>query len=312
MLLAAVGCVVSAPAADGPRLVLRAPDLAHPLTETAPAPSRPEDPVKRGVWERVNADRAAAGLAPVAWDEASSRVADAFCADQVREGTRAHFLMNGVPPYARTGLAGIFGVDAENSVAWTSTGASFPKSPLELALAGQAEMMAEKPPNDGHRRTILDPDATHVGIGWAQGGGRFRMAQEFLTRHLAFLTLELAARDPTTLLFQGQVMRGERLMFVTFANEPSPKKLTRSQVNARSQYSHPDARLAYAPEDMTTLHVVGAETLPLVRMGSDGGFSFRFTPSAPGLWTILIYTAPDHGKPRPGGAAVLWLEKTPS
>ena len=29
--------------------------------------------------------------------------------------------------------------------------------------------MEEKPPADGHRRTILDPEATHVGVGYAIG-----------------------------------------------------------------------------------------------------------------------------------------------
>ena len=108
VLLAAAGCAVLAPSPDRPptQLEIRAPDLAHPLTEDYPATSRPEDPVKLGVWKRINADRAAAGLTPVAWDEAASRVADAFCARQIQEQTRGHFLLNGLPPYARMGAGG--------------------------------------------------------------------------------------------------------------------------------------------------------------------------------------------------------------
>ena len=44
-------------------------------------------------------------------------------------------------------------------------------------------MMAEKPPDDGHRQAILDPLWTHVGIGVALEGGEFRMTEEF-TRHV--------------------------------------------------------------------------------------------------------------------------------
>ena len=85
------------------------------------ADSQPRDALKAAVFARINRDRAAAGLPPVAWDEAASRVADAFCVAQVREASRGHFLMDGIPPYARTGFAGVFGVEAQNSVSWTTT-----------------------------------------------------------------------------------------------------------------------------------------------------------------------------------------------
>ena len=54
---------------------------------------------------------------------------------------------------------------------------SFDETVTELALEAHAGMLAEKPPNDGHRRTILDPAATHVGVGYAIVGGSFRMAR---------------------------------------------------------------------------------------------------------------------------------------
>ncbi len=309
VLLAAASCALPAPSPEPTRLEIRAPDLTHSLTEDYPAPSQPEDPVKLGVWRRINSDRAAAGLPPVAWDEAAARVADAFCAKQVFEQTRGHFLTNGLPPYARMGLAGIFGMDFENSVAWTTTGTSFQETALGLALAGQESMMAEKTGHDGHRRTILDPDVTHVGVGWAQGSGRFRMAQEFLVRRLARLTLARAAENPATVLFQGQVLPEYRLTFVTLAHEPTPRPLTRSQANSRTHYEFRDPRLAFVPEGMKSLHVLGAETEDLVRLGPAGDFSFRFTPGTPGLWTIVFYTVVGREKPRPGGAAVLRVEK---
>lgn len=289
--------------------MIRAPDLAHPLTEDYPAPSRPEDPVKLGVWQRINADRSAAGLPPVAWDEAAARVADAFCAKQVQEQTRGHFLINGFPPYARTGLAGVFGMGSENAVAWTTSGTSFQDPPLNLALSGEESMMAEKPPADGHRRTILDPEVTHVGVGWAQGSGRFRMAQEFLVRHLARLTLEQSAGNPATVLVKGQTLSDYRLAFVTLAHESTPRPLTRSQANARTHYEFRPPRLAFVPEGMKSLHVVGAETQDIVRVGPGNDFAFRFTPGAAGLWTIVLYTSNAREKARPGGAAVLWVEK---
>ena len=96
---------------------------------------------------------------------------------------------------------------AENSVSWRTTGALFQEPALELALEGEAAMMAEKPPDDGHRRTILDPGVTHVGVGWAQGGGEFRMAEEFMTRRLAELTISKSAVDPLDRALPGKDRR---------------------------------------------------------------------------------------------------------
>ena len=287
--------------------MLRAPDL--PLTEALPGSARPNDPVKSAVFDRINADRAGAGLPPVAWDEPAARVADRFCAEQIREGTRGHFLTDGVPPYARTAFAGIFGFQAENAVAWVSSGQEFRETSVELALAGQAEMMAEVPPEDGHRRTILDPHATHVGVGWAEEGGRFRMAQEFLTRRLGQLTLERVAQDPSTILFRGRPAPPYRVDFVTFASEESPEPLTREEANARARYAYPPPGLAFTPEGYKSMQILGTLTEDRLRLEPNGAFSFRFTPRERGLWTVTFHTSIGRERAVPGGLAVLWVDR---
>jgi uncharacterized protein YkwD len=293
------------------RFVIRAPDLTHPASESVPPHAAPEDPVKKAVFERINADRATCDLPPLAWDEAASRVADMFTAAQVREGTRGHFLLDGVPPYARTGLAGIFGMGAENSVSWTTTGANFRDSALHLALQGQAEMFGEKPPDDGHRRTILDPHATHVGVGWAQGGNQFRLAEEFQTRHLETLTLQQVALDPATVLFKGRTVAGQVVRFVTIAVEPLPLPLSRAEVKARTRYAYPEARLALVPEGNKSMQVVGCSTENALHLGPGNDFSFRVTPGQAGLWVIILHTSDGRDRPRPGGLAVLEVAKAP-
>lgn len=311
LLVAAARCAVVEAPPEFTRFEIRAPDLTHALSESYPAPSFPEDPVKRGVFDQINADRAAHHLPPVAWDEAASRVADVFTAAQIREGTRGHFLLNGFPPYARTGLAGVFGMGAENSVAWRTTGSAFHEPSLELALEGEASMLAEKPPDDGHRRTILDPLATHVGVGWAQGGGDFRMAEEFLTRRLDLLTITQAASVPVTLLFRGRTVAGDQLRFVTLAVEPVPRPISKATANSRTRYTYPEPKLAYVPEGLKSYQVVGATTDDVIHAGGAGEFSFRFTPAQAGLWTIIFHVSDGRDRPRPGGLAVLWVEKAP-
>jgi len=293
-----------------PPLRLRAPDLAAPLVEEfPPAGSRPQDPVKAAVFERINSDRAEAGLPPVAWDGAASRVADAFCAQQVREATRGHFLMDGIPPYARTSFAGVFGTQSENSVSWVTSGSSFSEPVVRLALSGHEEMMAERPPADGHRRAILDPEATHVGVGYAVARGRFQMAQEFLTRGLERLSIVRYESSRPVLRFDGKPLLNWRLQFVTIAHESPPAPLTREEASAREKYSYPRPSLAYTPEGGPTIRVSGADTQGKIRVRPKSDFTFDFAPDRPGLYTFVFYTAVRvTDPPRPAASATIWVE----
>ncbi len=299
-----VAACAALPAPRAPvRLEVRAPKL--PVSESAPSGARPTDPVASAVFDRINADRAEANLPPVAWDEAASLVAKAYTAAQVAEGTTGHFLTDGMPPYARTGFAGIFGMGSENAVAWHTTGKSFSDSATELALSGHEDMMRETPPNDGHRRTILDPEATHVGVGYALHGGSFRMAEEFLVRRLAELTIQ---KEGDSLSVKGRTQSGRTLSFVTIAHEPTPKQLTRGEARSRTTYSYPEPQWAFVPEGHKSIRVVGTETEDRIRVGVNGEFAFRFAPSKPGLWTFVFYATDGRQRSRPGGAAVVWLE----
>lgn len=304
--------VLRMPAAAAPlptagRLRLRAPDLERPLSERFPDPARTADPVKAAVFSQINADRARFGVAPVAWDEAASHAADEFCARQVQEKTRGHFLMDGIPPYGRMSFAGIFALHSQNSVSWITTARKFGEPTTSLALAGQEQMMEEKAPNDGHRVTILDPEATHVGVGYAISGGRFQMSQEFLTRRFERVTL--AAEGSSALSVSGRTVAGLAVRFVTIAREPIPHSLTREEATARSSYSYPRPHLAYVPEGDVSAHVVGMMTEDRLRHLRGREFAFSFAADRPGLYTFEIYvTAGEGDRPRPGGAATVWFE----
>jgi len=292
-------------------LSIVAPRLDSPLAESRPlAGDLPTDSVKRALLDRINFDRALEGLGPVAWDEGASRVADAFCAEQIREKTTGHFLTDGLPPYARTAFAGIFGMQSENSVTWQTTADSFREPVESLALQGHAEMLGEKPPYDGHRQTILDPHATHVGVGYAFEKGDFRMAQEFLTRHLAWLRLERIRSRKSVLSVRGAALPGRRLVFVTIGWEPPPARLTREQASRRRSYSYPTAVEAFVREGSRSFRILGAITRDRLRIGLGRQFSFRFAPNRPGLWTLVFHTTPAReDKPVSGGVAVVWADR---
>ena len=303
------GAVEPAP----PPLTIVAPLLEAPLVETFPPGDRlPQDPVKLAVFERINRDRLAERLAPVLWDEAVSRVADAFCRNQIQEKTTGHYLTDGLAPYARTALAGVFGMQYENSVTWKTTGSSFTDPLKDLALTGHEEMLAEKPPYDGHRKTILDPEATHVGVGYDVSGGDFRMAQEFLTRHLAWLKLERVSPRSAGVIVSGKPIEGRRLFFVTVGWEPPPVRLTREAASRRMSYSYPAPVEAFVKEGLVSVRIVGAITSDRIRFGRDEAFEFRFAPDRPGVWTLVFHTKPlREEQTTSGGVAVLWVDRPP-
>jgi uncharacterized protein YkwD len=307
--IAGVLLAAAAPASRDRPLRLKAPDLASKGVEVYPEPAEPRDAVKRIVFERINRDRAAAGRAPVVWDEAASRVADAFCAQQVLEKTRGHFLMNGLPPYARMAFAGVFGMHAENSVSWVTTARSFADPIEKLALEGHHDMMQEKPPLDGHRRTILDPDATHVGVGYAVDHGRFQMAQEFLSRKLLRLSLSSEGRRRPAVVFEGRPAGQLLLQFVTVGWEPEPQPLSREEASGRSSYAYPEAKISYIPEGYHLMRVIGTTSEDRLKIRPDRSFSFDFQPARAGLYTFLFYIAAHPSSPpRPSGSAVLWFD----
>jgi len=287
---------------------IKFPQLEKPKSETYPSPALPEEPVKRAVFERINRDRVAAGLSPVAWDEAASQVADDFCARQVAEKTRGHFLTDGIPPYARMAFGGAFGMQSENSISWVTSASSFSEPVVRLALEGHEEMLREKPPNDGHRKTILDPDATHVGVGWACAEGRFQMAQEFLVRGLARLSLS-TSRGGIGVFFEGKPLGTTNLSFVIVSREPTPRALSRAEASGRTSYAYPEASLSYIPEGFRLMHVAGTTSDDRLKIRADRSFSFEFVPVRPGLYTFVFYVSPHIGSsPRPAGSASLWFE----
>jgi uncharacterized protein YkwD len=306
--LGVVGLALGAPPRQA-LLRLRAPEISLRRTELYPDDAPPRDTVKRAVFERVNEDRIAAGLRAVRWDEAAARAADDFCARQAAEKTRGHFLTDGVPPYARTSFAGVFGMGSENSVSWVTTAESFSEPLVKLALEGHAEMIRERAPGDGHRRTILDPYATHVGVGYAAAQGRFQMAQEFLTRGLRSLSLSPLSGGATGVFVEGRPLSELTLRFVTIAWEPSPRPLTRQEASGRTSYSYPSAQLSYIPEGLRSMRVSGTTSEDRLKIRADRSFAFDFVPSRGGLYSLVFYLSAGPSKtPRPGASAVLWFD----
>jgi hypothetical protein len=124
--------------------------------------------------------------------------------------------------------------------AYSSSSGRIDRPLRETLLEAHASMMAERPPQDGHRRTILDPLLTHVGIGLATVGGELRLTEEFTRVALEWVELPAGAlRRGDWARFAGQTLPDWEVGLVEIRFEPPPHALSLSEVRRRGSYRLP-------------------------------------------------------------------------
>jgi uncharacterized protein YkwD len=288
--------LLAAACVSAPRLLSKAPVpvVRRGADRAAPPYAERFPEAKARLLARLNEERRAAGAPPVAYDLLAARVGDAFCLDAARTRSSGHWDVAGRPPYLRWGLAGGVDYHAENFGSLTRTGANVEEAEVPaFLLDAHARMMAEVPPGDGHRRTILDPEWTHVGIGAAFVGGEFRMAEEF-SRHVAEWVevptepLPAGARAP----FAVKLPAGWALAAIEVGFEAPARPMSREEIARRKAYAYPGASqslLARAPAsgqyqdgsrgEIGLVRGVARADIPLL---SGAGNYYVFVYAAPG------------------------------
>ena len=136
---------------------------------------------RRQVEERINHARGELGLAPLERDARLELVGDAAAATLLEEGLVGHVSRDGALPFVRWALAGGSGFHRENAASLETTSSLAGRRLGEVLVGLTDGMLAEQPPHDGHRRALLDPTATHLGVGVAESDGRLRMNHQIAT-----------------------------------------------------------------------------------------------------------------------------------
>jgi len=220
----------------------------------------------------INSDRKHHGLKPVELDAWTSTLADEYCRAQIRNGTTGHFTTDGQSPYMRYSFAGGNDGVSENAAAWSASYRFSDRALYEMIRRSEEAMMAESAPHDGHRRTILDPFATHVGIGLAWEKGEFRLTQEFVRHYIAWTRrLPRVATINEKITAAGRAERGFVADAISVHYEPLPQPMSPITANMIDTYSLPERRHDYA-----------------VNAGSDFSFAVPFT-DGPGIYTIVVW-----------------------
>jgi uncharacterized protein YkwD len=128
---------------------------------------------------QLNEHRAQAGLTPFGVDPIAEQAAEFQAVDMMNTGKMRHEDSSGRSPFARYeafgGKADYYG----ENIGFRSPGVVDPVLLWQVLAKLDARMMAEVPPDDGHRRNILSSHYTAVGIGVAVGPDGVFLAEDF-------------------------------------------------------------------------------------------------------------------------------------
>ena len=274
-------------------VLLSAPGAAHATT--------PEfrDALRQQLLSRINHDRLEQGVAPVSLDPRASAMADAYCQRQIRDRTTGHFSLDGRAPYMRYSAAGLNDGMSENTAAWSAEYDFSEDAIPRLMIESHATMLDEQAPDDGHRKAILDPAATDVGVGFAWEGGEFRLVEIFLRRYVDW-THPVPRNAATTdhLWAAGRPLEGWVVDTVVVHYEPHPKPIAAMEASQRTTYGLPARRREYVPARQQRSRAARAITsgrsetddVGDFSVHHDGSFSFDVAfPDGAGVYTVVVW-----------------------
>ncbi|HMG76434.1 MAG TPA: CAP domain-containing protein [Pyrinomonadaceae bacterium] len=188
--------------------------------------SEPDVPrAREQLLKLVNEERLSAGLSQLQLDDLASRVASAHALDMAKGGFLSHWGSDGRKPYHRYSFAG--GTDAvqENVSSAQSIPSVTPAGVARDLHEMHQAMIEEAPPNDGHRKTILLPQLTHVGFGIAMQDHNLRLDELYLARYIEMEPIPRQVKPKTTVTMRGRVLNRKHVLTnadVFFEPLPSP------------------------------------------------------------------------------------------
>lgn len=258
------------------------------------------DEARKYMLELINKDRKAQGLEPVALDETANKAAQGHAEEMAQNVYLSHMNLAGEKPDIRYTKAGGADSVGENTYLWwwsrvaniadtlplQEPEQTFAKTDLE---AVEATYMGEVPPMDGHRRQILNPYHTHVGIGLgrATDGKSIALAntQEFVDRYLEVEAIAQTAAAGEKIKIAGKASTDKPLYAIAIGVEPAPTPKTKAEVKLVNSYSRPNA---------ADWLFVGRD----LKLDKDGKFEKTITipQNAPGTYYIMLWVRDDPNK----------------
>ena len=284
---------------------------------------RPQVPLERGRFNEddvrlareqllrmVNEERSQAGLNKLELDDLACNVAREHALDMAKGEFLSHWGSDGRKPYHRYSFAG--GTDAvqENASSADNIQSLAPTGVLKDLQDMHLSMLNEKPPNDGHRRTILFPVHTHVGFGIALQGFHLRLAELYVAKYVRVDPIPQRVKPKQSVLFSGRVLNPENeLAGVDVYYEPLPTPPQIEWLRVARSYGMPDERESFQPRLPAGLLYTDG-TKGEIEMLAGRNFRVRVPLSRiPGINTIMVWLSKgENGVPFPASQICVLVE----
>lgn len=234
----------------------------------------------------INSERAAHGLKPVWLDDLASRVATAAAKEAAEQNYLSSWNLQGETPYHRYAFAGGKHHVMENTYQLNRKFrlSKSIKKVLGYLLDAHYSMYNETPPNDGHRKNILNPWHTHVGIGYWIEGKELRYYEEYVNKYLEFQQVDTFVRAGDEARVSGKILNtGYGFYMAIVYYEPLPRPMSRQELMKTGPY-----------KDFTGTVAI---KLPFWHVDADaktGEFSFSFKTAREGLYYVQIFIKEGH------------------
>jgi len=241
----------------------------------------------------VNAERAAAGAGSLKLDPLACSVAEKHATEMARHDFLSHWSLDGRKPYHRYSFAG--GVEAiqENGGA-INTNAPIASDDVPIHLTTMHKSMHDEvPPDDGHRKTILNPWHTHVGFGYADSGFCVRLCELYLARYVSIDPYAAIAAPQSKFVLSGRLLESTySLEGIDVFYEPLPSPPDMAWLRIPRPYGLPDERESLLPKLRPTYFYEDGSKGSIELQGR-GRFKvpIRLTRKEPGIYTAVVWIA---------------------
>jgi uncharacterized protein YkwD len=292
----------SAPASPETSAATSNPPSAEPARQgegAAPARELTIAEARRYMLELINRDRKSMGLGPVTLDDGAPTAAgQAHAEDMARNGYLGHWGLDGSVPEQRLTEAGGGDMVLENASCFTDERPrTLDREPrIDAAQVERTESMFfhEVPPNDGHRKNILKPWHTRVGIGIAQPRATRTeipvpcIAQEFVDAYGSYRPVPRESKVGGRLHVEATLAKPAAPLGVGLARVEMPRALSATEANARRAYPVPQPYQMYWTQGYVTpipVTVTGqrlAVDIPLDDRGKPGLYELSIWAKLPG------------------------------
>ena len=247
--------------------------------------------IRKNLLEMINEERDVEKVGPVEIDELATEVATKHALDMAVNEFASHWGSDGLKPYQRYSFAGGIHATEENVSAADNTWSLKVRDLKQDTAYLHLRMYQEKPPYNGHRRTILSPQHTHVGLGIVVHQLRLRLVELFVAKYVEVRPIKQAAKPGAQLPLSGKIMSPRySLHHVEIFYEPLPTRPEMSWLRQARSYSLPNESKVLRPR-VPPPFIYTDGSVGIVETAIDGGFRVpvKLYKQQPGIYTVVVW-----------------------